>query len=157
MFGANKRAKLVEVVTKKKKTDKKNNQKEALPSIGVAINATQKKVKIDTLSSSKFSSGCAALGVVLNIFEDHVLVSLPGGILGTIQYPEVSDVVHKLVQEGQNKNVRVFAIRDFLNVVLMTFSVIQIRIYQSYMSWSNHIKSFVAVSFQKMKLTKEYH
>ena len=89
----------MEVVQKKKKNDKKAS--ENLPSIGLAINTTQKKVKIDGLVSSKFTLGCAVLGIVLNIHDDQVVVSLPGGILGSIQYEEISDVIHKMVQDKQ--------------------------------------------------------
>lgn len=58
-------------------------------------------MKIEALNGAKYASGCAALGIVLSVHEDQVLLSLPGGLLGTIQYHEVSDVIHKLVQDRE--------------------------------------------------------
>ena len=39
------------------------------------------------------------LGFVLQISESKLIISLPGGVTGIVQYKEISDTVHSLLKE----------------------------------------------------------
>ena len=56
------------------------------------VSSNQKIVKIEHISFAKYTPGTLALGYILQIIEDAVVVSLPGGFTGTISYQEISDV-----------------------------------------------------------------
>ena len=116
MFGS-KRLRRIEVVESKKIKDKKQKQKKSplekpssipqkLASIGLGMTkpiANSKIVKIETMSFSKYVAGCQALGMVLQSFDSYALISLPGGVTGTISIEEISDYYHNIFQETPNK------------------------------------------------------
>ena len=105
IFGAaSKRAKFIEVVQKKKtKKDGNNTSGNALPSLGLGLVKAKnaQSIKIEALNCSNYNVGCLALGVVLSISETSATISLPGGCIGTVEYSELSDVLHKYVAEGR--------------------------------------------------------
>ena len=41
----------------------------------------------------------SVLGFVLQISESKLIISLPGGVTGIVQYKEISDTVHSLLKE----------------------------------------------------------
>ena len=59
---------------------------------------TSKAVKIDNMSFAKYKTGTLALGFVLQIYENNIVISLPGGVAGTVTKSEISDALHKLSQ-----------------------------------------------------------
>ncbi len=102
IFGAgNKRAKFIEVVQKKKKKD--TSGASPLPSLGLGLvkGKNAQSIKIEPLTSANYVPGCLALGVVLSLTETSATLSLPGGCIGTLDYAEVSDIIHKNVVDGK--------------------------------------------------------
>ena len=61
-----------------------------------------KVVKIETLTFNKYPVGAMALGVVLQVHENNVIVSLPGGVTGVVYHSEVSDVCAKQEQHNES-------------------------------------------------------
>ena len=59
---------------------------------------TSKAVKIDNMSFAKYKTGTLALGFVLQIYDNNIVISLPGGVAGTVTKSEISDSLHKLSQ-----------------------------------------------------------
>lgn len=59
--------------------------------------ANNKVVKIDSLTFAKFTPGVIAYGYVLQLNDSSAVISLPGGVTGTVALSEVSDVCHSLV------------------------------------------------------------
>ena len=71
-----------------------------------------KPAKVDMLNFSKYSQGCLVYGYVLKIIANEslggtnsniftgssALISLPGGMVGSVSYNEVSDYVYNLTQ-----------------------------------------------------------
>jgi hypothetical protein len=93
LFGAAKRAKKIEVVTKKSGKPKATSVT-LTPSLGLGMalqSKTQKATKIEPLASNRMNPGCLALGIVLSIARNHALVSLPGGHVGKLTINELSD------------------------------------------------------------------
>ena len=60
---------------------------------------TKAAMKIEAISFSKYKKGCLSIGFVLSISNDKLIVSLPGGLTGVVQFNEVSDVVHRMIME----------------------------------------------------------
>lgn len=60
-----------------------------------------KVVKIETLTFNKYPVGAMALGVVLQVHDNNVIVSLPGGVTGVVYHSEVSDVCAKQEQHNE--------------------------------------------------------
>jgi ribosomal protein S1 len=58
--------------------------------------ADNKVMHIDSLSFRKYAVGATVLGYVLHMADDHITVSLPGGLTGSVAYSEISDTIHKL-------------------------------------------------------------
>ena len=125
MFG-NKRTRKIEVVDKKKKsktngekkgnkvastTTSKDSAQAVVTPIGMGMTQEIKNgtsVRIDNLTFTKYEEGCLVLGYVLHVHEDSVVVSLPGGLTGTVEAAEVSDYFHHLVKENANKKSKSF-------------------------------------------------
>lgn len=85
------------------KTD--NPEDAARANLGLGMlktNANQKAVKIDNLTFAKYSPGVVAFGYVLQLNDNNAVISLPGGVTGTVALNEVSDVCSNLL--GPNKN-----------------------------------------------------
>lgn len=108
LFG-NKRTKRIEVVQTKKKGDAKIQAVKTsnlLGGIGLGMTKTvgnSSQVKIDPISIGKLNVGCCVLGYVLQITEKSVIVSLPGGLTGTVAKHEVSDIIYKIAVEEQEQ------------------------------------------------------
>ena len=49
------------------------------------------------MSFSKYTPGALALGFVLQVSDSHVIISLPGGLTGTVELQEISDIAHRIV------------------------------------------------------------
>jgi hypothetical protein len=58
-----------------------------------------KALKIDNVSFTKYTPGTLALGFILQIMDNFVVVSLPGGVTGTVAMSELSDAMHRLSAE----------------------------------------------------------
>jgi hypothetical protein len=58
-----------------------------------------KALKIDNISFTKYTPGTLALGFILQIMDNFVVVSLPGGVTGTVAMSELSDAMHRLSAE----------------------------------------------------------
>lgn len=59
-----------------------------------------KALKIDNVSFTKYTPGTLALGFILQIMDNFVVVSLPGGVTGTVAMSELSDAMHRLSAEA---------------------------------------------------------
>ena len=62
-----------------------------------------KALKIDNVSFTKYSSGTLALGYILQIMDTFVVISLPGGVTGTVAISEISDTLYRLNAEVMNE------------------------------------------------------
>lgn len=58
--------------------------------------ANDKVVKIENLNFTKYVTGVVAYGYVLQVNDASAVVSLPGGVTGTVALHEVSDVIFAL-------------------------------------------------------------
>ena len=56
-----------------------------------------KVTKIENVTYTKFMPGTVAFGYILQLNAESAVVSLPGGVTGTVALNEVSDVCHTLV------------------------------------------------------------
>ena len=59
--------------------------------------ANNKTIKIDPVVFAKYTPGTVALGYVLQITDSRAVISLPGGVVGTVELAEVSDVTARAV------------------------------------------------------------
>ena len=113
LFGGSKRTARIEVkVDKKKKKNGKSSDltifgtAPSLGALGVGLgmvsktSMTDKIVKIDGLNFTKYLPGTMALGYVLQIKNNQLIISLPGGVTGIVPNYEVSDVMNRLVLDG---------------------------------------------------------
>ena len=55
-----------------------------------------KALKIDNVSFTKYAQGTLALGYILQIMDNFLVISLPGGVTGTVSISELSDSMHRL-------------------------------------------------------------
>ena len=110
IFGM-KRTRRIEVVKSKDVIKKKNGiattaailKSPVADLIGLGMTrstGSSKGLKIDPVSFSKYTTGTLALGFVLYIRDDYVAISLPGGSVGRVYYPEISDAIHTLVGQS---------------------------------------------------------
>ena len=58
---------------------------------------------VERLKKSSFVAGTLSLGYVLQINDDSVLVSLPGGMTGVIEYFELSDPLQKAGKQAKKQ------------------------------------------------------
>lgn len=66
--------------------------------LGMLQNTANSKVaKIDNVSYAKFTTGVIAYGYVLQLNDSSAVISLPGGLTGTVALSEISDVCQNLV------------------------------------------------------------
>ena len=56
---------------------------------------------------SKYIEGCQALGYVLQVRDSYILVSLPGGVTGTVSADEISDYFYQIIHSSKDKDARV--------------------------------------------------
>lgn len=98
----------------KKKKKARSDDKATLPSqtlasvgLGMAKNVPNSKiVRIENLTYSKYTAGVVCYGYILQLNDSSAVVSLPGGVTGTIAHSEVSDVCHALMnQHGADAKV----------------------------------------------------
>ena len=59
---------------------------------------------IDRLHRSSYIENTISLGYVLQVNEDSALISLPGGLTGTVEYSEISDYHCKLLAKTKLKD-----------------------------------------------------
>lgn len=107
---------------RKREPEKSNLLATPLPEIGLGMTksiANNKVVKIDTINFGNYVTGSQALGYILQVHDDAVVVSLPGGVSGTVQLSEVSDVHNKLSRQQLDKNTKasVGELSDILSVM----------------------------------------
>lgn len=106
-----KRTRRIEVVKSKDVIKKKNGiattaallKSPVADSIGLGMtrsSGSNKALQIDHVSFSKYIPGTLALGFVLYIRDDYVAISLPGGSIGHVSYPEISDTIHTSVGQS---------------------------------------------------------
>ena len=58
-----------------------------------------KALKIDNVSFGKYTPGTLALGYILQVKDNFVIISLPGGVTGTVDIAELSDSMYRLSAE----------------------------------------------------------
>ena len=66
--------------------------------------------KIVTLNFSQYSIGNIVLGYVLQVGSNHLVVSLPGGVIGTINSTNITDIqpsVTAIDTDDAESNVRI--------------------------------------------------
>ena len=105
LFGSKKRLSRIEDISKDKSKKSKTGATgtifqavDAGQALGLGMTKTHDdKTHIDNISFGKYQMGCLALGYVLNISGQRATVSLPGGVLGSIEIEEVSDVLFREV------------------------------------------------------------
>ena len=109
LFGASKRTQRLEVVNVKKGANFKKKKSKtadnllALSTLGIGL-AAGKSVKyafIERLNLTKYVDGSLALGYILQISDNGLVVSLPGGLTGTVNVSEISDICHELVSKSR--------------------------------------------------------
>lgn len=119
---------------KDKKSSSKKSTKEAdavLPSIGLGLmsqTGLSKLTKVERLHVKKFTTGSLALGFVLQIHKNHIIVSLPGGFTGVVQLEEFSDHLHNLLADRKSTTVSLHIIHIALfNLKIIYDDVFRIR------------------------------
>lgn len=78
--------------------------------------ANDKAVKIDNLNFTKYVTGVVAYGYVLQVNDTSAVVSLPGGVTGTVALHEVSDVIFAL-SHTPGKQVMTFNIIFYMYII----------------------------------------
>lgn len=103
-----KRQRKIEIVPDKSKKGAKRKRDSvitpevALPGVGLGMTKSSgdnKVIKIETINHSKYLIGCQALGFVLQVNDDALVVSLPGGVTANIPRSEASDMHHRHAEE----------------------------------------------------------
>lgn len=61
------------------------------------MSANNKKLKIEPVILNRYTPGSLALGYVLQVNDSRAMISLPGGVVGTVELAEVSDVCFRAV------------------------------------------------------------
>lgn len=59
------------------------------------LSANGKTLKVEPMTFGRYVPGVVALGYVLQLHETRAIISLPGGVVGTVEYTEVSDVTFR--------------------------------------------------------------
>jgi ribosomal protein S1 len=77
--------------------------------------ANNKVARIDSVTFGRFTPGVVAYGYVLQLSDLSAVVSLPGGVTGTVALSEISDVCHSLVGP-MKKEAAMPLIADMLSV-----------------------------------------
>eukprot|EP01036_Dinobryon_divergens_P026442 gene26442-35097_t len=109
IFGV-KRARRIEAAADSKGSKKTKSQSStAADSVGLVnssvtvashlVTKSNNLSKIGQLKMSTFVEGSTALGFVLQITDSKLVISLPGGFTGIVQYKEISDTVYSLLKE----------------------------------------------------------
>jgi ribosomal protein S1 len=107
---------------RKREAEKSNLLASPLPEIGLGMTksvANNKVIKIDTINFGNYVTGSQALGYILQVHDDAIVVSLPGGVSGTVQLSEISDVHNKISRQQLDKNAKasVGELSDILTVM----------------------------------------
>jgi rRNA biogenesis protein RRP5 len=72
--------------------------------MGMVLNAeTPSTTKIEKMSMKKFTTGSLAMGYILQVYSNHLVISLPGGFTGMVDIDDVSDYFHQVHQEGNGE------------------------------------------------------
>lgn len=112
LFGK-KRTRTVEVVPTKAKKIKSASASTSLLGVGLGMTKTSsnnKVIKIETLNFAKYSKGTLVFAYVLRFTDSEVVLSLPGGLTGTVIHSEISDVIYnsfqsKITTEKNNEEI----------------------------------------------------
>ena len=70
------------------------------------LSANGKTLKVEPMTFARYVPGVVALGYVLQLHETRAIISLPGGVVGTVEYAEVSDVTFRRASAGGEKKRR---------------------------------------------------
>eukprot|EP01035_Chromulina_nebulosa_P023869 gene23869-30973_t len=139
IFGV-KRARRIEAAADSKGSKKTKSQSEfrstAADSVGLVnssvtvashlVTKSNNLSKIGQLKMSTFVEGSTALGFVLQITDSKLVISLPGGFTGIVQYKEISDTVYSLLKEvGDDTDKATVAIIIFFFVTIMQLPPIE--------------------------------
>lgn len=136
LFGASARTKRIEIVAdkslKKKKKAKTNNGAvvggsivrnsiaglsgilnasagggDAKVGLGMTkLSANSKTLKVDAITFVKYTAGSVALGYVLQVNDNRAIISLPGGVVGTVELSEISDATFRIVESQMAEKKR---------------------------------------------------
>jgi hypothetical protein len=112
IFGL-KRTKRIEIVKPKDAKKKKTGNVTAAALLNTTLtgamglgmtrpSGNSKTLKIDNVSFGKYSTGTLALGFILQIMDNFLVISLPGGVTGTVSISEISDSLYRLSAESIN-------------------------------------------------------
>jgi hypothetical protein len=90
----------------KRKREVKESVQNNIMNVGLGMIKTignNKIVKIDQLNYGKYIHGTTALGYILQVTEESLTLSLPGGMIATVPFGEISDIHHKHIHniDGQ--------------------------------------------------------
>ena len=94
-----------------------------------------KALKIDNVSFTKYTPGTLALGFILQIMDNFVVVSLPGGVTGTVAMSELSDAMHKLSADvsapaaGSKKLSSAQIVSSLINIRALVAAMQPVRCY----------------------------
>lgn len=91
---------------KKRKREIKESVQNNIMNVGLGMIKTignNKIVKIDQLNYGKYIQGTTALGYILQVTEESLTLSLPGGMIAIVPFGEISDIHHKHIHniDGQ--------------------------------------------------------
>jgi pyocin large subunit-like protein len=85
--------------------------------------SNNKITHIDSLSFRKYNVGAMVYGYILHISDDHVVVSLPGGLTGSVAYSEISDSIHKLYVKQMNEQTNKLGKRKVVSLAPPVFRI----------------------------------
>jgi hypothetical protein len=105
----------------KRKREVKESVQNNIMNVGLGMIKTignNKIVKIDPLNYGKYIHGTTALGYILQVTEESLTLSLPGGMIAIIPFAEISDIHHKHIHniDGQVRHCH------YSQLLLLTFS-----------------------------------
>lgn len=103
LFKVKKQRKIEIIPDKKAKSAKRKRDQPVVPEAplpGVGLGMTKasgnnKVIKIETINHSKYLVGCQAMGYILQVNDDALVISLPGGVTANVPRSEVSDLHHR--------------------------------------------------------------
>ncbi len=105
--------KMIEPSLKRKKSLKEIKEvKKSLPEIGLGMTkviGNQQVFKIERISFQKYLIGTMAFGYIIQVTNERIILSLPGGITAIVPYNETTDIHHKYYN---HPNEQVFCLLD---------------------------------------------
>lgn len=116
LFQNNKKRKIIQLNENNNKNQKKDNNKQknklnqktqksiintnSIENVGLGtmittLNTNQNIKKIELLNSNKYYPGILVIGYILQITEKFIILNLPGGMIATVPFVEISDIHYK--------------------------------------------------------------